>query len=89
LNIACHFKHLIHKIRFNFGDAFSFIRIRELKSAPKTLGAGVGGALTYESKLAYIFHEAILDAFVLQKVTSDKNACRVIKSISIPWEELY
>merc|ERR1712048_1332661 len=76
LLIACHFKHLIHEIRFNFGDAFSFVGMKEMKSAARINGISVNGAITYESKLAYIFHEAIPDTFT-------------VKGVSVPWEKLY
>ena len=90
LNIACHFKHLIHEIRFNFGDAYSFVGLPELKSVTKTNGTGVNGAITYESKLAYIFHEAIPDYFELPKKVVDDLSGRVtIQTQKIRWEELY
>ncbi|CAE8692107.1 unnamed protein product [Polarella glacialis] len=76
LLIACHFKHLIHEIRFNFGDAFSFVGMDEMKTAPAINGTGVYGAITYESKLAYIFHEAIPDTFTVNDETAT-------------WEKLY
>lgn len=76
LLIACHFKHLIHEIRFNFGDAFSMVGMKEMKTAPAINGTGVYGAITYESKLAYIFHEAIPDTFTVNGDTAT-------------WEKLY
>jgi len=89
LNIACHFKHLIHDIRFNFGDAFSYVGMKELKSAPQTQGSGVSGAITYESKLAYIFHEAIPDEFELRKKFADENGDQIILTERVSWEKLY
>lgn len=46
LLIACHFKHLIHEIRFNFGDAFSFVGMSEMKRMPAVNGVGLYGGVT-------------------------------------------